>query len=71
MPSILTKAKKSLVVGLKRAVYLHPYAWEEFGNNLAELKQLVSSTGRRMRYLGSEKPVLDVAEYGTVLIEPE
>jgi len=47
---------------------LHPYAWEEFGNKFAELKHLVSSSGRRMRYLGSEREVTE-PEYGILLIE--
>jgi FkbM family methyltransferase len=47
---------------------LHPYAWNEFGNEFAELKDLVSSSGRRMRYLGSECEMTQ-PEYGSVLIE--
>lgn len=48
---------------------LHPYAWAEFGNSLAELKELVASTGRRMRYLDQNEAIGDHAEYGTVLLE--
>jgi FkbM family methyltransferase len=61
----------SLLQGPARIICeLHPYAWKEFNSEFAELKGLVSNSGRRMRYLGSESEVSDVAEYGTVLIEP-
>jgi FkbM family methyltransferase len=48
---------------------LHPYAWPEFGNTLAELKELVAQSGRRMRYLDQRAPVGDRVEYGTVVLE--
>jgi FkbM family methyltransferase len=48
---------------------LHPYAWPEFGNTLAELKELVAASGRRMRYLDQESEIDDQVEYGTVLLE--
>ena len=61
----------SLLQGSARIICeLHPYAWKEFNSEFAELKQLVSDSGRRMRYLGSEREVGESAEYGTLLIEP-
>lgn len=47
---------------------LHPYAWPEFGNTLAELQEIVSSSGRRMHYLGTDEAVTEPARYGTVVL---
>lgn len=47
---------------------LHPYAWAEFGNTFEELELVVVAAGRRMRYLGSDRPVTPPAQYGTVLL---
>lgn len=49
---------------------LHPYAWPEFANDYAELRELVASAGRRMHYLGSAEEMPAAVVYGTVLIEP-
>ncbi len=46
---------------------LHPYAWSEFGNTFAELKDFVAAHGRRMRYLDQKAPIGDVPKYGTVI----
>jgi FkbM family methyltransferase len=48
---------------------LHPYAWQEFGNTLAEMKQLAAAACRRIRYLDQSAEIGDRAEYGTVLLE--
>lgn len=61
----------SLLQGPARIICeLHPYAWMEFNSEFAELKRLISGSGRQIRYLGSQREVTEVAEYGTVLIEP-
>ena len=48
---------------------LHPYAWPEFGNSFAELKDIVAASGRRIRYIDEDQEVGDTATYGTVLLE--
>lgn len=48
---------------------LHPYAWPELGDTLAELKDLVAAAGRRIRYLDQNSEMGDSAEYGAVLLE--
>jgi len=48
---------------------LHPYAWPEFGNTFAELKDIVAASGRRIRYIDEDQEVGDTATYGTVLLE--
>jgi FkbM family methyltransferase len=48
---------------------LHPYAWPELGNTLTELKDLVTASGRRIRYLDQNSEMRDSAEYGAVLLE--
>jgi FkbM family methyltransferase len=48
---------------------LHPYAWPKFGNTLEELKNLVSASGRRIRYLDQENEIGDEATYGAVVLE--
>jgi FkbM family methyltransferase len=47
---------------------LHPYAWPEFGNSFAELKDVVSAAGRRIRYIDEDNEAAN-AVYGTVLLE--
>jgi len=48
---------------------LHPYAWPEFNNTLAELKDLAAAAGRRIRYLDQDSEIGDQAVYGTVVLE--
>jgi hypothetical protein len=48
---------------------LHPYAWPEFGNTLAELRDLAAAAGRRIRYLDQDTEIGEQAEYGTALLE--
>lgn len=48
---------------------LHPYAWPEFGNTFAELKDIVAASGRRIRYIDENHEIGDTAVYGTVLLE--
>ncbi len=47
---------------------LHPYAWTEFGTTFEELETLVASAGRRMVVLGTDRPVVAPAQYGSVLL---
>lgn len=44
---------------------LHPYAWPEFGNSLAELESLVAQAGREVRYLD---PTRKPNTYGMTLL---
>lgn len=48
---------------------LHPYAWAEFGNTFAELKDLAAMSGRRIRYLDQDTEIGEQVEYGTVILE--
>lgn len=48
---------------------LHPYAWPEFGNTLAELRDLVATYGRHIRYLDQETEIGESAIYGVVILE--
>ena len=48
---ILKGAKQVLASNADIVCELHPYAWPEFGNTLAELKDLAAAAGRRIRYL--------------------
>jgi FkbM family methyltransferase len=48
---------------------LHPYAWAEFGNTVAELKALAAAAGRRIRYMDEAAEIGDNPGYGTVLLE--
>jgi hypothetical protein len=66
---ILRGAKLILASNADVVCELHPYAWPEFGNTLAELKQLASAAGRRIRYLDQDVEIGDQVEYGTVLLE--
>ena len=66
---ILTGARNVLLSSAELICELHPYAWQEFGNTFAELKDLVAAAGRRIRYLDRDTEIGDRAEYGTVLLE--
>jgi len=66
---ILKGAKRVLSSNAELVCGLHPYAWPEFGNNLAELKDLAAAAGRRIRYLDQDAGIGDEAKYGTVLLE--
>jgi len=66
---ILKGAKQILASGADIVCELHPYVWPEFGNTLAELKQLAAAAGRRIRYLDQDVEIGDQVEYGTVLLE--
>ncbi|OAI44849.1 hypothetical protein AYO42_00610 [Rhizomicrobium sp. SCGC AG-212-E05] len=66
---ILKGAPKLLASDAGILCELHPYAWPEFGNTFAELKDIVSASGRRIRYIDEENEVGDAAIYGTVLLE--
>jgi hypothetical protein len=66
---ILKRAKQVLLSRADVVCELHPYAWPEFGNTLAELKDLAAAAGRRIRYLDQDTEIGDQAEYGTVLLE--
>ena len=66
---ILTGAREVLAGNAQIVCELHPYAWPELGNTLAELKTLAAAAGRRIRYLDQESEIGDHVEYGTVLLE--
>jgi FkbM family methyltransferase len=66
---ILKGAKQVLASDAGVVCELHPYAWPEFGNTLAELKDLAAAVGRRIRYLDQDEEIGDQAEYGTVVLE--
>ena len=66
---ILKGAKQVLASNADVVCELHPYAWPEFGNTLAELKGLAAAAGRRIRYLDRDSETGEQAEYGTVLLE--
>jgi FkbM family methyltransferase len=66
---ILKGAKQVLASNADVVCELHPYAWPEFGNTFAELKDLAAAGGRRIRYLDQDTEIGDKAEYGTVLLE--
>jgi len=66
---ILKGAKQVLASNADVVCELHPYAWREFGNTFAELRDLAAAAGRRIRYLDQDTEIGDKAEYGTVLIE--
>lgn len=48
---------------------LHPYAWAEFGNTFAELKDLAGAHGRRIRYLDEDTEINGSPIYGVVMLE--
>jgi FkbM family methyltransferase len=66
---ILKGAKQVLSSSASIVCELHPYAWREFGNTLAELKDLAAAAGRRIRYLDQDTEIGKQVEYGTVLLE--
>jgi FkbM family methyltransferase len=66
---ILKGAKKILAGNAGILCELHPYAWPEFGNTLAELKALAAAAGRRIRYLDQDAEIGEEAQYGTVFLE--
>jgi FkbM family methyltransferase len=66
---ILKGAKRVLSSNADLVCELHPYAWPEFGDTLAELKDLCAAAGRRVRYLDQGTEISGQAEYGTVLLE--
>jgi FkbM family methyltransferase len=66
---ILKGAKQVLSSNADFVCELHPYAWPEFGETLAELKDLASAAGRHVRYLDQGTEIGGQAEYGTVLLE--
>lgn len=66
---ILKGAKQVLSSNANLVCDLHPYARPEFGNTLAELKDLAAAAGRRIRYLDQDTEIGEQAEYGTVVLE--
>ena len=66
---ILQGAQKLLSSKSAILCELHPYAWPLFGNSLQELKDLLATHGRRMRYLDQEFYVGDSVDYGIVILE--
>jgi FkbM family methyltransferase len=66
---ILQGAKHLLRTDANVICELHPYAWAEFGSSFDELKQVVSESGRGMRYLDQTAEIGSDARYGTVILE--
>jgi FkbM family methyltransferase len=66
---ILRGAKQVLLSKAEFVCELHPYAWSEFGNTFAELRDLAAAAGRRIRYLDQETEIGGHAQYGTVVLE--
>ncbi|MCL4768134.1 MAG: FkbM family methyltransferase [Hyphomicrobiaceae bacterium] len=66
---ILRGAGEVLRGATKIVCELHPYAWSEFGNTLAELKELASQSGRKIRYLDQNSEIVNEARYGAVILE--
>jgi FkbM family methyltransferase len=71
---VLRGAPKLLATSAIILCELHPYAWEGFGNTFSELQALLSSHGRRIRYLDQDhdikEPPHDVWGYGIAVISP-
>ncbi|SPF45877.1 hypothetical protein SBA1_610007 [Candidatus Sulfotelmatobacter kueseliae] len=67
---ILRGAKQLLLTNAAFLCELHPYAWPEFGNTLTELKDLMASVGRYVRFLDQNAEIGEQAAYGTVLLTP-
>jgi FkbM family methyltransferase len=66
----ILKSATSLLAGNAKIICeLHPYAWREFGNRLAELKDLATTAGRCIRYLDQDAQIGHQVEYGTVVLE--
>lgn len=66
---ILRGAEAVLASDAEILCELHPYAWEGFGNSLADLQALLEKSGRRMRYIDQPQPVLGEPIYGVVYLE--
>ena len=66
---ILKGATRVLSGNAELVCELHPYAWPEFGNTLAELKDLAAAAGRRIRYLDQDAGIGEEVEYGAVVLE--
>ena len=66
---ILTGAPKLLASAANIACELHPYAWAEFGDDVAKLRAVVARSGRRIRYLDEAAPFEGEPRYGVVLLE--
>jgi FkbM family methyltransferase len=65
---ILKGGKRLLQSDAQIVCELHPYAWAEFDNTFAELKELMTSARRQMRYLDQNEMVCE-AKYGAVVLE--
>ena len=66
---ILAGAPKLLASAASIVCELHPYAWAEFGDSFAALRQLVDRCGRRIRYLDEAGEISGDVRYGTVMLE--
>jgi FkbM family methyltransferase len=63
MPTILRNCRATVVCEL------HPFAWQEMGVSLQDLEEIVSLSGRTMRWLDGSGAVSEPVPYGTVLLE--
>lgn len=66
---VLKGATKILASSACILCELHPYAWPEFGNTLEELRDLVATYARHIRYLDEETEIGESAIYGVVILE--
>ena len=66
---ILMGAESLLASDAEIVCELHPYAWEGFGNSLAELEAILARFNRQMRYLDEKHPLVGAPVYGVVLLE--
>lgn len=66
---ILKAAINLLASDAKIMCELHPYAWQDFGNEFSELLQIITRAGRWMRYLDSSAPVTASPHYGMTVLE--
>lgn len=67
---VLKSARRALAGRTKILCELHPYAWDSFGNTFDELRKLVESFGRRMRFLDESRDISNGPDYGAVIIDP-
>ena len=66
---VLKGAKQILASSAEVLCELHPYAWREFGNTLAELKKVAADSGRFIHYLDEDVEVGDRVEYSAVILK--
>jgi FkbM family methyltransferase len=66
---VLRGAKTLLAGGARIICELHPYAWPAFGDTFDELRDLIATSGRRIRYLDQVHDLTGSPAYGIVLLD--